>query len=127
KRGAKHLGELAGVVTTGHRAMMLFLIQIGSARSFKLARDIDRAYGEAFDRARATGVEAIAHRCGITCEGIEVAEPVPIAEGPGAPRPSILAGPGPAFCGACFLHPLAYIELGTAASEPRGGGAAAMP
>ena len=30
--------------------------------------------------ARAMGVEALAYRCGITCEGIEVAEPVPIAE-----------------------------------------------
>ena len=80
KRGAKHLGELAGVVTAGQRAVMLFLIQIGSARSFKLARDIDSVYGTAFDVARAAGDEAIAYRCGITSEGIEVAEPVPIAE-----------------------------------------------
>ena len=49
-------------------------------RRFKLARDIDPAYGAAFDAARAMGVEAIAYRCGISCEGIEVAEPVPIAE-----------------------------------------------
>jgi sugar fermentation stimulation protein A len=81
KRGAKHLGDLAEVVAAGHRAVMLFLIQIGSARSFKLARDIDPAYGKAFDAARSAGVEAIAYRCGITCEGIEVVEPVPIAEG----------------------------------------------
>jgi len=60
--------------------VMLFLIQIGSARSFKLVRDIDPVYGTAFDVARAAGVEAIAYRCGLTCEGIEVAEPVPIAE-----------------------------------------------
>jgi sugar fermentation stimulation protein A len=59
---------------------MLFLIQIGSARRFKLARDIDPVYGAAFDAARATGVEALAYRCGISCEGIEVVEPVPIAE-----------------------------------------------
>jgi sugar fermentation stimulation protein A len=80
KRGAKHLGDLAEMVAAGHRAVMLFLIQIGSARSFKLARDIDPAYGRAFDSARAAGVEAIAYRCGITCEGIEVVEPVSIAE-----------------------------------------------
>jgi sugar fermentation stimulation protein A len=57
---------------------MLFLIQIGSARCFSLARDIDPGYGRAFDAARTAGVEAIAYRCGITCDGIEVAEPVPI-------------------------------------------------
>jgi len=79
-RGAKHLADLGGMATAGARAVMLFLIQIGSARRFKLARDIDPAYGAAFDAARAMGVEALAYRCGITCEGIEVAEPVPIAE-----------------------------------------------
>ena len=76
KRGAKHLGELGRVAAQGSRAVMLFLIQIGSARSFRLARDIDPGYGDAFDRARAAGVEAIAYRCGITCDGIEVAESV---------------------------------------------------
>jgi sugar fermentation stimulation protein A len=80
KRGTKHLAELSDMVATGSRAVMLFLIQIGSARRFALARDIDPAYGEAFDAARRAGVEAIAYRCTITCEGIEVVEPVPIAE-----------------------------------------------
>ena len=49
-------------------------------RRFKLARDIDPAYGRAFDAARTAGVEAIAYRCGITPEGIEVVEPVAILE-----------------------------------------------
>ena len=80
KRGAKHLVELGAMAAAGARAVMLFLIQIGSARRFKLARDIDPAYGAAFDAARAMGVEAIAYRCGISCEGIEVAEPVSIEE-----------------------------------------------
>jgi sugar fermentation stimulation protein A len=80
KRGARHLAELADMVALGHRAVMLYLIQIGSARRFALARDIDPAYGKAFDAARAAGVEAIAYRCGITCDGIEVVEPVVIIE-----------------------------------------------
>jgi sugar fermentation stimulation protein A len=80
KRGTKHLAELADMVAGGSRAVMLFLVQIGSARRFKLARDIDPGYGRAFDAARAAGVEALAYRCGITCEGIEVVEPVPIEE-----------------------------------------------
>src|SRR5215813_10372750 len=80
KRGAKHLVELGEMAAAGARAVMLFLIQIGSARRFKLARDIDPAYGAAFDAARSMGVEAIAYRCGISREGIEVGEPVPIEE-----------------------------------------------
>jgi len=80
KRGAKHLHELAAMVAGGARAVMLFLVQIGSAHSFALARDIDPAYGRAYDSARSAGVEALARRCRITGDGIEVADAVPIAE-----------------------------------------------
>jgi sugar fermentation stimulation protein A len=80
KRGAKHLVELADMVALGTRAVMLFLVQIGSAQAFKLARDIDPAYGRAFDLARAGGVEAIARRCRLSHQGIEVAEEISIVE-----------------------------------------------
>ena len=77
-RGAKHLDDLAAVAVAGARAVMLFLIQIGSAARFALARDIDPAYGAAFDRARAAGVEAIAYRCVIEHAAIALTGPVPI-------------------------------------------------
>jgi sugar fermentation stimulation protein A len=79
-RGARHLDELAAMVAAGHRAAMLFLIQIGSAERFALARDIDRRYGEAFDRARTAGVEAFAYRCAVSAERISLAGAVPIVE-----------------------------------------------
>jgi sugar fermentation stimulation protein A len=78
ERGARHLAELAAVVKGGARAVMFYLIQIGSADRFALARDIDPKYGAAFDLARAAGVEAIAYRCAISCEAIDVRERVPI-------------------------------------------------
>jgi sugar fermentation stimulation protein A len=77
-RGARHLDELADVVAAGGRAVMLYLIQICSAERFALARDIDPVYGVAFDRARARGVEAIAYRCTIANEGLDITAPVPI-------------------------------------------------
>jgi sugar fermentation stimulation protein A len=80
ERGAKHLEELGDMVEQGHRAVMLFLIQIGSAERFALARDVDPKYGAAYDRARARGVEAMAWKCRIEQGGIEIAEPVPIVE-----------------------------------------------
>jgi sugar fermentation stimulation protein A len=80
KRGAKHLVELGDMVAAGARAVMLYLIQIASARRFALARDIDPAYGKAFDAARRAGVEALAYRCAISRDGIEVIAPVAIAE-----------------------------------------------
>jgi sugar fermentation stimulation protein A len=78
-RGAKHLDALAAVVAAGARAVTLFVIQIPSADRFAVARDIDPAYGAAFDRARAAGVEMLAWRCAVTVDGIEIAAPVPIA------------------------------------------------
>jgi sugar fermentation stimulation protein A len=80
RRGAKHLVELADVVAAGGRAVMLFLVQIASAQRFAVARDIDTAYGAQFDRARAQGVEALAHRCRLTRAGIEVAERIAIVD-----------------------------------------------
>jgi len=79
-RGAKHLRELAAMAGEGARAVMLFLVQIGSAERFALARDIDAAYAAAFDRARAAGIEALAHRCRLTHDGIEVAAPIAIMD-----------------------------------------------
>jgi sugar fermentation stimulation protein A len=77
-RGARHLEELATVAKAGARAVMLFVIQIGSSSRFALARDIDPAYGRAFDTARAAGVEAIAYTCEIRQDGLILAGPVPI-------------------------------------------------
>jgi sugar fermentation stimulation protein A len=80
KRGAKHLEELAGMAAAGARAVMLFLVQIASAERLAIARDIDPTYGAHFDRARAHGVEAIAWRCRLTRDRIEVAEPIAIID-----------------------------------------------
>jgi sugar fermentation stimulation protein A len=79
-RGAKHLDELAAAVAAGARAVMLYVIQIGSANRFALARDIDARYGAGFDHARAAGVEAIAWRCTLNRETIEVTAAVPIVD-----------------------------------------------
>jgi sugar fermentation stimulation protein A len=77
-RGAKHLGELSAMAAQGCRAVMVFLVQIGSADRVALARDIDVNYGEAFDRARNAGVEAIAYRCAISETEIIVTGAVPV-------------------------------------------------
>ena len=79
-RGAKHLGELSEMATAGKRAVMLFLIKIGSASRFTLAADIDPVYAKAFALARAAGVEAMAYRCAISSDSIAVVGPVPVLE-----------------------------------------------
>lgn len=76
-RGAKHLRELGDMVAAGHRATMVFLIQMEADR-FTLAADIDATYAKAFAAARAAGVEAIALCCTVTPDAIEVVRRVPI-------------------------------------------------
>jgi sugar fermentation stimulation protein A len=77
-RGARHLDDLAAQVKNGARAIMVYLVQIGSAESVAFARDIDPAYGAAYDRAREAGVEAIALGCRVSLDGIEIARRVPV-------------------------------------------------
>jgi len=81
ERGAKHLRELAGMRAKGARAVLLFAIQIPSATRFTIARDIDPAYGAAFEAAREAGVEMLAWRCSVHLTGIEIVAPVPIVDG----------------------------------------------
>ena len=80
ERGAKHVRELARMRADGARAVMLYVIQIPSADRFAIARDIDAAYGAAFEEARRAGVEMLAWRCSVGLAGIEIAAPVPIVD-----------------------------------------------
>ena len=76
-RGARHLDELGDMVAAGHRAVMLFVVQM-PAEVFALAADIDPAYAAAFDRARGRGVEAHAWICRITPREIVLDRAIPI-------------------------------------------------
>ncbi|MBN9021010.1 MAG: DNA/RNA nuclease SfsA, partial [Rhizobiales bacterium] len=49
-RGARHLDELADMVAAGHRAAMLYLVQRTDSERLAICRDLDPAYGAAFDR-----------------------------------------------------------------------------
>lgn len=79
-RGARHLEELSVAVATGARAVLLFVIQIQSANRFAIARDIDPDYAEAFERARAKGVQMLAWQCTVNVGGIDMASSVPIVD-----------------------------------------------
>lgn len=77
-RAAKHMAELGDEVERGARALVVFLCQIGSAVEVSVARDIDPAYGKAFDRARGRGVEAAALVCRISPEEIVAERTIPV-------------------------------------------------
>jgi sugar fermentation stimulation protein A len=78
-RSARHMEELANVVTAGGRAVLIVVIQM-RAEGFDVARDIDPTFDRAFRAARAAGVEAHAVRCAVGPEGVVIADPVPILD-----------------------------------------------
>lgn len=77
-RGARHLHELADMKRRGFRAVCFFLVQRSDARRFQLARDIDPAYGAAFDAALAAGVEMVCYGCETSLKGVRAAQPIPL-------------------------------------------------
>ncbi|HET7714962.1 MAG TPA: DNA/RNA nuclease SfsA [Bauldia sp.] len=76
-RGTRHLAELSAMVGAGYRGVMIYLVQRGDSTAFGICRDLDPAYGAAFDRARAAGVEMLAFRCRITPSEIALDDPIP--------------------------------------------------
>ena len=78
KRGAKHLDELSAMVTAGHRAAMLYLVQRSDSSAFALADDIDPTYAANFKTAQSAGVEAICYRADLTLKGASFGQPLPI-------------------------------------------------
>ena len=78
ERGVKHLEELAAMVASGHRGVMIYLIQRADAEKLIFAADIDPAYAAALKTAQKAGVEAFAYRCNLTLDGIELSKAVPL-------------------------------------------------
>ena len=79
-RGTKHLGELSAMVRKGNRAMLLYVVQRQDAERFSVARDIDPLYGQAFDEARAAGVEALSYVCALSDQEIVIRDRIPIED-----------------------------------------------
>ena len=71
ERGARHLAELAALVATGDRAVLLFLVQRGDCSAMAPAADVDPSYAAALSLARAQGVEIRAFSCQISISGID--------------------------------------------------------
>ncbi|WP_298259475.1 DNA/RNA nuclease SfsA [uncultured Litoreibacter sp.] len=82
KRGAKHLRELSEMAQGGARAVMLYLVSRTDCGRLKMAADLDPDYAEAFDAARANGVEMLCYTCDISNAGMALTTPLPIDPSP---------------------------------------------
>ena len=59
---------------------MVFVAQRGDVRCFAPARDVDPAFGEAFDEARAAGVEILPVAMRVTRRGLEPLRRLPLED-----------------------------------------------
>jgi len=71
-RGTKHLNELVFAIKKGFSSFILYLIQMESCESFKIASDIDPMYKKAFDNAKKSGVKVLCYDCKISPEEVKI-------------------------------------------------------
>ena len=58
-RGTKHLRELMAMVAEGHRAVLLFCVQLTGVETISIAGHIDPLYAETLSKAMDAGVEVL--------------------------------------------------------------------
>ena len=71
-RGTKHLNELCSAKNAGYKSYMLYLVQRNDCDSFKIARDIDEKYNDAFSKAVKSGVKILCYDCKLSNEEIKL-------------------------------------------------------
>ena len=71
-RGTKHLKELITAKKKGYDSYILYLIQREDCKSFKIAKDIDQEYKNAFGEALKNGVKILCYDCKLSNEEIRL-------------------------------------------------------
>lgn len=77
-RGTRHLGELTRMVRSGHRAVMIYLVQRTDCTRFRPAADIDAAYAAAAATAHDSGVETFCFATRIDHTGVTLGSELPV-------------------------------------------------
>ncbi len=69
-RGTKHLLTLIDAIKKSYKTYLIFLVQIQNMKYFKIAKDIDGDYYNAYLTAKKAGVNFLAYRCDISSKRI---------------------------------------------------------
>ena len=69
-RGTKHLLTLIDAIKKSYKTYLIFLVQIQNMKYFKIAKDIDEEYYNAYLKAKKAGVNFLAYRCDISSKKI---------------------------------------------------------
>jgi len=69
-RGTKHLLTLIDAIKKSYKTYLIFLVQIQNMKYFKIAKDIDEEYYNAYLKAKKAGVNFLAYGCDISSKKI---------------------------------------------------------
>lgn len=76
-RGARHMQELLAMVTAGHRAAVLFVVQRSDGSHFRPAAHIDAAYAQVLQMAHQGGVEVLVYEAQVSPNESRIIRPLP--------------------------------------------------
>ena len=76
KRGKKHLLALKDIARTGHRAVMIYVIQRNDGQNFKIAKQIDPEYAACLSSAYGSGVEVLPYLAQVSPKSIKLSTKV---------------------------------------------------
>jgi len=77
-RGLKHLEELETARKKGYESYLIYLVQREDCNQFKIAKDIDIKYYEAFLKAQKNGVKFISYSCNVNEKEININKSIKI-------------------------------------------------
>ena len=76
KRGSKHLEDLSKMVTSGHKAVLLFLCMRNDVDRVRIAADLDIIYSASTKAALKSGVQLICYDTQVTRFGVRLGKPI---------------------------------------------------
>ena len=78
ERGIKHLHELIRAVKNGHKASVVFVIQMENVLDFAPNDATHPAFGAALRQAAAAGVQVVAVNCRVAPDSLEILHRIPV-------------------------------------------------
>lgn len=78
ERGVKHIRGLMRAVQEGHKAAIVFVIQMKKAEALRPNEETQPAFGAALREAAAAGVQICAYDCVVTPDTLEIDAPIPV-------------------------------------------------
>ena len=79
-RGTKHLLTLIDAIKKSYKTYLIFLVQIQNMKYFKIAKDIDKEYYNAYLKAKKAGVNFLAYRCNLSPKKIFIEKKLKIID-----------------------------------------------